>query len=77
MKGRKQNHKRCNYKAAVALQYPVRKRWKPKGSEGTCIVLVSRIPSEDSTRSTLLRSRGGAMGFAFEMSVILGQRVNV
>ena len=43
--------KRCNYKAAVALQCPVRKRWKHKGSGGTCIVLVLRTPTEDSTRS--------------------------
>ena len=38
----KQTGKRCNYKAAVALQCPVRKRWECEESLGTCTVLVPR-----------------------------------
>jgi hypothetical protein len=36
------SRKDTNYKAAVAQQCPVRKRWEHEGSLGTCTVLVPR-----------------------------------
>jgi hypothetical protein len=40
------SRKDTNYKAAVAKQCPVRKRWEHEGSLGTCTVLVPRPRGE-------------------------------
>ena len=43
VKGRRPIRSRSNYKAAVALQCPVRNGWKRQGATFGCTVLVPRV----------------------------------